>query len=167
MPETPAPEAEAPQMGLPEMKQMLHDYQVPMSEGTLSSIVGEGGVDQAKANAFQEYVKTAAQGLYPTFAPQIKAGIPTAFLLDPYRQVGKQILGEGFEPDFVGNTLHAKAHNGGVDPATGRPAPMSLDAWAKYLKTESSFGWQNTPDGINARRAVLKAIKNEFSRENM
>jgi len=163
MAEQTAPQPEAKPMGMAEMKQMLHDYQVPMSEETLKGIAGEGAVEPAKAKAFEEYVKTAAQGLYPTFAPQIKAGIPTAYLLDPYRQVGKQVLGEEFEPDFMGNTIHAKALNGNMDQATGRPAPMSLDQWKDHLKTEPSFGWSNTQDGIQSRQSVLQAIHQSFS----
>ena len=150
-------------MDMAGMKQMLHDYQVPMSEETLKGIAGEGPVDPSKAAVFESYVKTTAQGLYPTFAPQIKAGIPTAYLLDPYRQVGKQVLGEEFEPNFMGNTLHAKALNGNTDPTTGRPAPMSLDQWKDHLKTEPSFGWSNTQDGIQSRQSVLQAIHQSFS----
>jgi len=150
-------------MDMEAMKQMLHDYQVPMSEETLKGIAGEGPVEPSKASAFENYVKTAAQGLYPTFAPQIKAGIPTAYLLDPYRQVAKQVLGEQFEPDFMGNSQHAKALSGNIDPATGRPAPMSLDQWRSHLKSEPSFGWANTPDGIDAHRSVLRVIHQAFN----
>jgi len=137
-----------------DLQKMAHDYQVPMSEQTIKQIAGDA-VTPEKAKAFESYLQTAAQGLYPTLAPQIKAGIPTAYLLDPYRQVGKQVLGEEFEPDFVGNTLHARALSGGSDPATGRPAPMGLDQWTKFLKTEPSFGWSKTPDGQQAYATVL------------
>jgi len=146
-----------------DLKNMAHNYQVPMSDETIKQVAGEGAVDPTKAKAFEQYLQTAAQGLYPTFAPQIKAGIPTAYLLDPYRQVGKQVLGDQFEPDFVGNSAHAKALSGAIDPQTGRPAPMSLDQWKQHLKTDESFGWSETPDGKAATSKVLQAIHNGFS----
>jgi hypothetical protein len=74
------------------LKDLAHNYHVPMSDETLKAIADKG-VDPKKMQAFEEYLKTAAQGLYPTLAPQIAAGIPTGYLLDPYRQLGKQVLG--------------------------------------------------------------------------
>ena len=77
-------------MTLADMKKMAHDYHVPMSDGTLESLSKD--MTPEKAKAFEDHIKVTAQGLYPTLAPQIKAGIPTATLLDPYRQLGKQML---------------------------------------------------------------------------
>ena len=110
----PEEKVEEKTMGVSDMKDLAHKYQVPMAESTLREIVGEGGVTPAKANAFEEYLKTTAQGLYPAFAPQIAAGIPTAHLLDPYRQIGKQTLGEQFEPDFINDHKSAAALQGGI-----------------------------------------------------
>ena len=152
MAEEKAPE---PTMTPADLQKMAHDYQVPVSEATIKQIAGEGAVAPEKAKAFEEYLKTSAQGLYPTLAPQIKAGIPTAYLLDPYRQVGKQVLGEQFEPDFVGDARHARALSGSADPTTGRPVPMALDDWAKYLRQEPTLGWSKTPEGQRAYQEVL------------
>ena len=85
-----APTGETPPakpMSANDLMTMANNYHVPMSQGTLQSIVGDTPeVSPEKATAFEGYVKTTAAGLYPTLAPQINAGIPTSFLLDPYRR---------------------------------------------------------------------------------
>jgi hypothetical protein len=148
-----------PSIGLPEMKDLAHKYQVPVSDGTLKEIVGEGDVAPEKATAFEEYLKTAAQGLYPSFAPQIAAGIPTAHLLDPYRQVGKQMLGENFDPDFLNSPLASAALNGSTDPKTGRSVPMTLDQWRNHIMKEPGFGWGYTNDAHQRVQMVLNNLK--------
>lgn len=157
MPEEKAPTKES--MTPSKMQELAHLYQVPMSEGTLKQIAGDGEVSPEKANAFEEYLKTAAQGLYPAFAPQIAAGIPTAHLLDPYRQVGKQMLGENFEPDFVNDLKSSAALNGSTDPKTGRPIPMTLDQWRQHIMNEPSFGWGYTPQAHQRVNSILAMLK--------
>jgi hypothetical protein len=147
-------------MGVAEMKQLAHDYAVPMSDGTLKEVAQD--MTPEKARAFEEYLKTTAQGLYPTLAPQIKAGIKTAYLLDPYRQAAKQMVGENYEPNFVANSHDSAALTGGSDPATGRPAPMSLDQWKGHIRTNPAFGWQNTPDAQNHVSNLLQGLAQEM-----
>lgn len=152
------PAEKAPTVG--DLKQMAHDYAVPMSEGTLKEIATD--LTPEKAKAFEDYIKTAAQGLYPTLAPQIKAGIPTAYLLDPYRQVGKQVLGDNFEPDFQGDPKSEAALTGGADPQTGRPAPMSLDQWRTHLRSHPGFGWDQTPQAHETAVNTLQNIAQQL-----
>jgi hypothetical protein len=146
-----------------DLMNMAEMYHVPMSEGTVKQIAGES-VTPEKASAFEEYVKTAAQGLYPTLAPQIKAGIPTAYLLDPYRQIAKQKLGDDFEPNFQSDPKATAALTGGTDPQTGRPVPMSLDQWKQHIMTEPSFGYDKTPEAIDRARQVVQSMQAGFER---
>jgi len=157
--QTATPAAKAPTVA--DLKQMAHDYAVPMSEGTLKEIGAD--LTPEKAKAFEDYIKTAAQGLYPTLAPQIKAGIPTAYLLDPYRQVGKQVLGDNFEPNFQGDPKAEAALTGGSDPLTGRPAPMSLDQWRGHLRSHPGFGWENTPQAHETAVNTLQGLAQELN----
>jgi hypothetical protein len=145
--------------GIDHLKSLAHDYAVPMSHGTLQQIAGDALAPE-KVKAFEEYIKTAAQGLYPTLAPQIKAGIPTAYLLDPYRQVAKQVLGEDHEPDFMGDPKSSAALSGGMDPATGRPAPMSLDQWKGHLMSHPGFGYDQTQQ---AQETIANALQGMFA----
>jgi hypothetical protein len=148
-----------------DLMNMAELYHVPMSESTVKQIAGEN-VTPEKAKAFEEYVKTTAIGLYPTLATQIKAGIPTAYLLDPYRQIAKQKLGEDFEPNFQSDPKATAALSGGSDPATGRPAPMSLDQWKQHIMNEPGFGYDKTPEAINTARQSMEALQQEFTRSH-
>lgn len=141
------------------LKEMAARYMVPMSEGTIKEIAGEGNVEPSRAKAFEEYLKTTAKGLYPSFASHIDSGIPTANLLDPYRQVGKQMLGENFEPDFVNDPKSAAALRGGSDPKTGAPVPMTLDQWRQHIKQEDSFGWGYTSEAHATVNTMLSTLK--------
>jgi hypothetical protein len=145
--------------GPEQLKQMAHDYQVPMSDTAIKQIAGDGA-DESKVKAFGEYLKTTAQGLYPSFAPQIATGIPTAYLLEPYRQTAKQILGENFEPDFMNDPKSAAALMGSRDEKTGRPVPMSLDEWRRHIRTEPGFNWGYTADAHNRVNTILRTLKN-------
>jgi len=159
-------DAPKPQDPMERMRQISHDYHVPISDGTIKSIIGEGAktVDQSKINAFEEYTKTAAKGLFPTLAKQIDAGIPTAYLLDPYRQVGKQVLGEDFEPNFIGDPKSMMALHGGTDPMTGRPAPMDLGQWREHLMSHPGFEWDKTPAAHDHVNAILKNMADAFGK---
>ena len=160
-----APEA-APEQAAPsvqDLQVLAHNYHVPVSSQTLQELAPDGKVDPQKAQAFEEYLKTVAAGLYPTLAPQIRQGIPTAYLLDPYRQMGKQVLGPNFEPNFQNDPNARAALEGGVDPATGRPAPMSLSQWQAHLKSDPAFGYDQTPQGQAEKRQVLARIQQAFT----
>jgi hypothetical protein len=154
-------------MTVKQLADLAHEYHVPMAESVLQDIVGDGKVaNPEKVQAFEAYLQEAASGLFPTFAPQIKAGIKTAYLLDPYRQVGKKVLGDKFEPDFVGDPRSSIATNGGNDPKSGRPIPMTLEQWAQHLKTEPSFNWIKTPAGQANLRKVMASIQQGFEGKN-
>lgn len=146
-----------PEMTVSDLKQMADLYHVPMTNETLKGIAGDS-LTPEKAKAFEEYVKTTAMGLYPTLAPQIKAGIPTSYLLDPYRQTAKQLVGDSYEPNFQTDPSATAALTGGTDPTTGRPAPMSLDQWKQHVMTNPSFGYDKTPQALAQANQAVAAL---------
>ena len=128
------------------LAQLANTYMVPYSMGTLQQLADEkGSVTPEKAQAFEENLKQQASGLYPTLAGSIKAGIPTAHLLEPYRQVAKKTLGDHVEPDFLGDPKWQQALTGGTDPKTQGPAPMGLAEWQNHMKRDQKYGYQHTP----------------------
>lgn len=155
------PKALSPAQVKNQVVNMVRDYMVPMSGETIDTL--SKSITGAELPAFEEYIKTQAAGLYPTFAKQITSGISTHHLLEPYRQVGKQVLGQDFEPDFVGDPKSAMALGGAVDPVTNRSAPMSLDQWRSHLMNERSFGWEYTPAAHEAAQRVVEAINKGFT----
>ena len=159
MPDEKPVQSEEKTMGPSEMEALANLYQVPVSKGTLKQIVGDGEVAPEKSKAFEEYLKTSAQGLYPSLAPQIAAGIPTAHLLDPYRQIGKQMLGENFEPDFINDVKSSAALHGSTDEKTGRPVPMTLEQWKQHIMSEPGFGWGYTAQAHERVNSMLSMLK--------
>ncbi len=159
--QTPTPAAEPTPKPMTEatLVSLAHDYHVPMSEQAIKGIVGDAKeVSPEKAVAFEDYLKKTASGLFPTLATQIMAGIPTAYLLDPYRQVGKQILGDDFEPDFQTDPKMRAALTGATDPQTGRAVPMSLDAWQAHLKADPALGYMDSPKGQQEKADVMRQL---------
>jgi hypothetical protein len=154
------PDQKKPKGARAEIEKVAKDYVIPMSES---------GLDQwAKASkgegikAFTDYATQVACGLYPTFAPQIQAGVPTNVLLDPYIQIAMQVLGPMMsEPDWTSEKWN-KALQGGTDPKTGRSVPMTLDQWKKYLMTEPSHGWDQTPQAIDKAGKFIDALHTSF-----
>lgn len=149
--------AEAPKTP-DDLAKMADLYHVPISHETLKSMADEqGAVSPEKHAAFEDYLKTTAQGLYPTMAKQIASGIPTAHLLDPYRQVAKMQLGEHVEPNFH-DPMWEQALTGGRDK-DGRPAPMSLSEWKGHLRSEPKYGFHDTPQGQQMMSDAIEALR--------
>lgn len=145
-----------------ELTAIAGDYMVPVSPGTINDIASRATPETR--DTFTEYAKQQAIGLYPTFAGQIRGGMTTQHLLDPYRQVGKQVLGESFEPDFVGDPKATAALTGGpIDEKTGRATPMTLDQWKMHLKSTPEFGWQFTAAAHDRANMVARAINDGFT----
>jgi len=160
--QTPKAEEQAAPITTSHLADIASLYHVPMSQGTLDSIADEKGeITPAKRDSFHEYVKTAAQGLFPTFAKQIESGIPTNHLLDPYRQVAKMTLGENVEPNFQADPKWEAALTGGRDK-DGRPQPMSLGEWKTHIRTTPEFGFHNTQQGQEMMSQALESLRQVF-----
>jgi hypothetical protein len=140
------------------------DYLVPMSKGTIDKIA-EGGIDESKFAAFQDHAKQTAKGLFPTWSKQIDSGLKPVHLLDPYTQMAKAKLGDHVEPNYLTDPKWRAAMTGGTDPATGHPAPMSLDLWNTHLQTDPGFGWDHHPDAVNQAHQTMQKIGRELGVE--
>lgn len=154
--------AEEPKLMTPaDMKRMVDDHQIPMSNSTMAEMSRD--MTPEKGKAFEEYVRNTAMGLYPTMAPQIKAGIPVKHLIEPYRQVAKQMLGDGAELDFASDPKASAALTGGFDPATQRPAPMNLNQWRSHIQSHPGFNWSQTAQGQEWDANIARAIHQVFT----
>jgi len=144
------------------LHRMADLYHVPMSESSIQEIAkSEPHVPKETASALEDYFKTVSQGLFPTFAKQIKSGIPTAHLLDPYRQVAKMVLGDHVEPDFIGDPKWGKAVNGGRDQ-DGRPIPMGLDEWKQHIMMDKDYGYDRTPQAMLHANKIIDMLSQAF-----
>jgi hypothetical protein len=140
------------------------EYMVPFSGQAIRHLLdGQTEVPPEKAAAFEAYLVQAASGLYPQLASQIASGLKTAYLLDPYRQAAKQVLGVNFEPNFQTDSNARAVFTGQTDPVTTRPRMMTIPEWESYLKQNPAFGWSQTPQGQAAQQQVLQAVGQGFN----
>jgi hypothetical protein len=131
---------------------------VPMAESTLRDVASAGEDLEKKVASFGDYIKTTAEGLYPAFSDQIRSGIPTANLLEPYRQLGKQMLGDQFEPDFLNDHRVSAVMHGNMDPKTGRSTPMTMDQWRQHIMQTPDFGWGYTAEAHRRVNSILQTL---------
>jgi hypothetical protein len=180
------------------IKKIADEYQIPLSDGTAGQWVTNAikGVDygdptqdatsfaqgtSATQASFLQYAQNQAISMYPQFTTQIKNGMNTKTLLEPYAEVAASVLGYG-SVSGTGNSVSAaatgdaisslginwsqpkwsKALQGGRDPASGQAVPMSLDQWRANLITDPQYGWQHTDDAKNAAMAVSDHLLSVF-----
>lgn len=140
-----------------EIEKIADDYVIPMSDGAIKSWAKAGPEE------FKKYAEQVAQGMYPNFAAQIAAGIPTRILLDPYIQVAQQVLGPVMSEPNWSDPKWSAALQGGIDPKTNRPIPMTLDEWRKHLMTHPGHGWDKSPQAHERAAQFNQIINQAFS----
>ena len=139
------------------IEKIADDYVIPLSDEAMG--------EWAKAKneeGFKAYAEQVASGLYPTFAPQIQMGLPTRVLLDPYIQVAQQTLGEMMDEPNWSDPKWNQALQGGTDPKTGRPVPMQLDEWRKFLMSHLGHGFHKTQAANDHINNFVKDLHREF-----
>lgn len=126
--------------------------------------IAQASTDVA-AMAAQHY-QQLAQGMYPSLAGQIGAGMDVASLIAPYNTITAQYTGK--DPASLSNpgvdptSPNYKFLQGAADPKTGAPTMMTMDAWKKTLMQDPQYGFQNTTGGKNMASQFSSALLNEF-----
>jgi len=150
----------------PQLRNIAEDHHVLLDDDTIHAWADNIMARHTKASdahkEFTDYVRGMAQGLYPTLAPQIASGMSVRHLLEPYRMVAKSVLGHDVEPNWNQPNWN-KALAGNVDQKTGRPSPMSLEAWRQELLSNPEFGWHETDKGKEHIRNVMGELHRLFS----
>ena len=138
------------------IEKIADDYVIPLSDDAMK--------EWAKGNpeVFKVYAVQVACGMYPTFAPQIQAGIPTRVLLDPYIQVAAQVLGPVMTEPNWSDPKWSAALQGGIDPKTGRSIPMTLNEWRTFVMQHPSHNFQQSPMAHEAAGNAIEAIHTAF-----
>ena len=145
------------------MKDIADANQVPMDSQAIGHWVDahQDGKHSDAVQAFADYAKQMSMGLYPTLAPQIQAGIPVRALMEPYRLVAQNVLGQNTPIDWSQPHWN-KAITGQVDPNTNRSAPMSLEAWRQQLISDPVYGYQNTQAAVDNTSSFLDQLDGLF-----
>lgn len=130
------------------------DYLIPQSSAANMAWQGnEAG--------FQKHAVETAKGMFPTMAPQLDQGITMKTLVDPYVQIAKQVLGPNAAPDWT-DPKWTKALDGGFDPQTKRPAPMSMNQWIAFLKSDPGHDYDHKPQAVAQAKNFANALHRSF-----
>ena len=140
-----------------EIEKIANDYVIPISEAAVAEW------SKASPEEFKKYAEQVAIGMYPTFAPQIQAGLPVRVLLDPYVQVAQQVLGSVMSQPNWTDPKWSAALQGGIDPKTGRPIPMTLDEWRQFLMKHPAHGWDKSPQAMDRVQQFAQILNQAFT----
>lgn len=143
-----------------EIKKIADSYVIPISDEAIKKWQKVGPEE------FKKYAEQVAVGMYPTFAPQIQAGMTVDVLLDPYVEVAKQVLGPVMGEPNWSDPKWSAALQGSVDPKTGRRIAMSLDEWRQHLMSHPGHGWEFSPQAHEKAKQFSDIVNSAFgSRE--
>lgn len=107
------------------------------------------------------YFRETAKGLYPSWRAHIDAGIAPAHMIEPYRQILKQMLGPNAELD-LSNHDHSAIFRGQVDPKTKMHTLMSHDEWRAHVAQTPSFRYAYTRHAHERAQSFLAALHASF-----
>jgi hypothetical protein len=141
-----------------EIEKIADDYVIPLSDQAMNE-----WAKSSDSKAFKAYAEQVACGMYPTFAPQIQAGLVTRVLLDPYIQVAQQVLGPVMTEPNWSDPKWSAALQGGMDPKTGRPVPMQLDEWRKFLMQHPGHNWDKSPQAMQRAQQFAQVLNQGFT----
>lgn len=150
MANAPAKETTATEPEMPPAKSVLqtaHDYMVPVSADAVQQWAG-------KEEAFADYAREQAKGMYPTFAPAIDQGITTRALLAPYEATAQHLLGSQTVPNWDEPKWQAAMTGGRTDK--GQPAPMGQAQWRDHITNTREFGYEYTPQAIAQAKSLVQ-----------
>lgn len=142
------------------IKQMASDYLTPVSDGVLAQWdqqVAASTNPTSTANDFKQYFVDHAKSMFPALAKQLDAGATVQQLADPYRQIAARELEKS--PDEIDFTQpkYMQALSA-TDPTTGTPTMMGLADWTKKIRSDDSYGWDKTQNGIDAYTQLSSAF---------
>lgn len=141
------------------IKQTAAQYLVPLADSTLAQWDAQIAAGTATSDTFRQYIATQAKTLFPSLAKGIDAGLTTDQLADPYRQMASQELGVAPESVDFTQAKWMKALST-TDPAnpTGQPTMMGLADWQRTLRSDPTYGWDNTINGRTAYTQMATAV---------
>ena len=162
------------------IKEQALAYGIPLSDQQIGQYVYKGlqgatvasmyTAKQSVIDQYKEVFQHQAQGLYPSLAPQIGAGMDVQTLIQPYNHITAQYTGKD-EASLAAPGTDPTSPNyaflqGGKDPKTGGPTMMTMDAWKQKLMQDPQYGFQNTQGAKNMASGFASAILNEFGLVN-
>lgn len=136
------------------------DYAVPLSDAAMNKWGQDIATGHATTEDYREYLVTTAKGQFAGLADRLDQGQTVKQLADPYIQIAAQTL--GISPDSINlrDTKWISALNA-VD-SKGVVRAMTMDEWQKKIKSDPTYGWQNTKDAHDQAYALGATLGQHF-----
>jgi hypothetical protein len=145
------------------MKTDAQNWLVPLSNDAIQTW-GQGLISgTVTQDQYTQYLRDNAKSLMPQLSTLIDqhAGDPkfsVSTFADPYKQHAANLL--GLQPDQIDlNDSKWRKALDTVDPKTGERRIMSLGEWESTIKTDPTYGYDKTANGINDGLQLAGALK--------
>jgi hypothetical protein len=112
-------------------------------------------------DTLQTYMKEQAKVWYPSFANEFEAGRTFKQVVDPYARIAASTLEKNQESIDWTDPLYSQALNQG--PEKGN-APMSFADWNKKLRTDASYGWNQTQQANDLAATIGRSLTRAFGK---
>jgi hypothetical protein len=146
-------------------KAQAADYGVPMSEQALGKWASDAVSGTGSDEQFREYLQLQAQSMYSDnkqMQTWLGQGKTVSTIFDPYRQVAARTL--GVDPNSLDLTdskwMAALQSRDPADPTKVRP--MTLQEWDRYLRTEDSYGYSRSQQGLADYGSFISKLGQTF-----
>lgn len=143
------------------LQNVAHQYLTPISDGTIQAwgqklIAGTDNIEN-----FKEFMKNQARSMFPGAAPRLDAGETMQDIAKPYAALAGQYL--EIDPnsvDFMDPKWMAALDQ--ADPKTGVKTTMSPNEWIQKIRTDSTYGYNNTKQAKDAATGFAMDIMKKF-----
>lgn len=107
------------------------------------------------------YMKEQAKSWYPSFANEFESGRTFKQIIDPYARIAANTLEKDQESIDWTDPLYSQALNQGPEKAN---APMSFSDWSRKLRTEASYGWNQTQQANDLAHQIGYSLTRAFGK---
>jgi hypothetical protein len=144
-----------------QVKALAEQYGVPLSDQAAmhwGEQLTSGAIDQ---NAVKGYLVEQAKSLFPGLTAALDAGQTVAQYADPYKQIAAQNL--NINPNDINWTDPKwQAALNQVDPKTGARVSMSLDQWQKTIRSDPTYGYDQTSQAQQSASQLTTQLAQRF-----
>lgn len=145
------------------LKTLAGQYLVPLSEATIDEWGRAMIAGTANEDTINGYLREQAKVLLPAFAAQIDAGLTPSALVEPYRQtIAREMGSNPSEIDFLDPKWNRFISH--RDPKTGQPVAMDPYEIQKTIRTDSTYGWDQTAGARSQATEFITKLAERFGK---
>jgi hypothetical protein len=147
------------------VNQTLDTWGYPSSRNTRQTFVNDWVskiATGAESNeTLQTYLKEQAKVWYPSFAAEFESGRTFKQVVDPYARIAASTLEKDQESIDWTDPLYSQALNQGAEKGN---APMSFADWSKKLRTDATYGWNQTQQANDLAATIGRSLTRAFGK---